>query len=167
VGCRRIAAFFGGEYNLAKSNGRKAKSAWPLIRQLHVYISVFIAPSLLFFAFTGAFQTFRVPDNLASPVLLQKLARVHKDDVFAVKPPPKAKPPQAAGKPAEAKPPEKPKTKNPATERVKWFFVGVSILIMISTLFGLWMALAYSRRKLPIWILLIAGILAPVILLSM
>ena len=152
---------------MAKSNGRKAKSAWPLIRQLHIYTSVFVAPSLLFFALTGAFQTFRVPDEPSAPVLLQKLARAHKDDVFALKPPPKAKKPEAPAKAAEAKPPEKPKPKNPATERVKWFFAAISVLVMTTTLFGLWMALAYSRRKLPIWILLIAGIAAPIILLAM
>lgn len=152
---------------MAKSNGRKAKSAWPLIRQLHVYASVFVAPSLLFFALTGAFQTFRVPDEPTAPVLLQKLARAHKDDVFALKPPPKAKKPEASAKAGEAKPPEKPKPKEPATERVKWFFVGISVLTIITTLLGLWMALAYSRKKLPIWILLIAGIAAPIILLAM
>lgn len=62
-----------------------------LIRQLHIYLSVFIAPSLLFFAGTGALQTFRIPDGKTAPVLLQKLARVHRDDVFAVKPVPPAK----------------------------------------------------------------------------
>ena len=152
---------------MAKSTGRKAKSGWPLIRQLHIYTSVFVAPSLLFFALTGAFQTFRVPDEPTAPVLLQKLARAHKDDVFALKPPPKAKKPEAPEKAAGAKPAEKPKAKNPATERVKWFFAAISVLVMTTTLFGLWMALAYSRRKLPIWILLIAGIAAPIILLAM
>ena len=152
---------------MANSKGRKAKSAWPLIRQLHVYTSVFIAPSLLFFAFTGAFQTFRVPDEPTAPVVLQKLARLHKDDVFAVKPPPKARRPDAPAKAEEAKPAEKPKPKDPATERVKWFFAAISVLVMTTTLFGLWMALAYSRRKMPVWILLIAGIAAPILLLTL
>lgn len=152
---------------MAKSKSRKAKSAWPLIRELHVYASVFVAPSLLFFAMTGALQTFRIPDEPTASVLLQKLARVHRDDVFAVKPKPRSnakKPEEAAAKPPEN---PRPKAKRPATERVKWFFAITSILIIITTLFGLWMALAYSRGKVIIWASLIAGAAAPVILLAM
>ena len=44
-----------------------------LIRQLHVYISVFVAPSLLFFALTGALQTFRIPDDGAAPIVIAAL----------------------------------------------------------------------------------------------
>jgi hypothetical protein len=145
---------------LAKS---KANNAWPLIRQWHVYVSVFVAPSLIFFAVTGALQTFRIPDRADAPVLLQKLARAHKDDVFAVKP---ARPnPTEGAKPAQA---EKPKPKpKPSTEVAKWFFAVVSVAIAVTTLFGLWMALAYSRRKAVIWALLIAGAAAPVIILAM
>jgi hypothetical protein len=147
---------------LAKS---KANRAWPLIRQWHVYVSVFVAPSLIFFAITGALQTFRIPDRADAPVLLQKLARVHKDDVFAVKPA-RPKPPESS-KPAQA---EKPKPKARArvsTEVAKWFFTAVSVAIAVTTLFGLWMALAYSRRKAVIWALLIAGAAAPVVILAL
>jgi len=147
---------------LAKSNGRKVKSAWPPIRQLHIYASVFVAPSLFFFAMTGALQTFRIPDRPDASVLLQKLARVHRDDVFAVKPT-RPKKPEGARK-AQAKPPEKPRA-SPSTERLKWFFAATSILIMITTLMGLWMALAYSKRKAIIWLLLVAGAAAPVLIL--
>ena len=73
---------------MAKSKSARGSPALrlALIRQWHVYISVFVAPSLLFFALTGALQTFRIPDEKTAPVLIQKLARVHKDDVFAMKP---------------------------------------------------------------------------------
>jgi hypothetical protein len=142
-----------------------------LIRNLHVWISVFVAPSLLFFAFTGALQTFRIPDQKEAPVVLQKLARLHKDDVFAVKPV-RPKKPEAAGghdkaakadKPPEAKPQPKPK---PSTQVLKWFFATVSVGIAVTTLLGLWMAIAYSRQKLVIWALLIAGAVAPILILA-
>lgn len=149
---------------LATSKGRKANSAWPLIRRLHVYASVFVAPSLLFFAMTGALQTFRIPDRPDASALLQKLARVHRDDIFAVKPARPKKPESA--KPADAKPPEQAPPKA-STERLKWFFAITSILIMITTLLGVWMALAYSRQKLLMWILLIAGAAAPVLILAL
>jgi len=137
-----------------------------VIRQLHVWVSVFVAPSLIFFAITGALQTFRVPDQKDASVLLQKLARVHRDDVFAVKPA-KPKKPEAAKAEGPKKPEtEKPKAK-PSTEVAKWFFAITSIGIAITTLLGLWMALAYSRQKLVIWALLIAGAATPVIILAL
>lgn len=157
---------------MAKSNGARANPALrTLTRQWHVYISVFVAPSLLLFALTGALQTFRIPDEKAAPVLIQKLARVHKDEVFALKPG-RPKKPDGAGKaadanPAEAKAPEVKKAPRPSTEVLKWFFSMVSVAIAITTLLGLWMALAYSREKLTIWMLLIAGTAAPVLILML
>ena len=130
-----------------------------LIRQCHVYVSVFVAPTLLFFALTGALQTFRIPDQKEAPVVLQKLARVHKDDVFAVKPP-RARKPEGGH---EARPAEKP-APAPSTERLKWFFSIASVAIAVTTLLGLWMALAYHKRRALMWALLIAGIAAPVLL---
>jgi hypothetical protein len=139
-----------------------------VIRDLHVYISVFVAPSLLFFALTGALQTFRIPDQKAAPVVIQKLARLHKDDVFAMKPP-RPKQPEGgdhrkaqAAKPLEAKPAPK-----PSTEAMKWFFAVVSVGIALTTLFGLWMAVAYSRQKLVVWALLAAGVAAPVLVAAL
>jgi hypothetical protein len=153
------------------------------IRQVHVYISVFVAPSLLFFAFTGALQTFRVPDQKSAPTVIQKLARLHKDDVFAIKPPRPERPKAAGhdgadqanadrhddgdhdgaatdpGKPAQPRPPA-----NPVTELMKWFFTVVSIGIIFTTVLGLWMALAFNRRKLIVWMVLAAGIAAPVLI---
>ena len=153
---------------MARTNGTRNGAAWPVIRQLHVWISVFVAPSLIFFAITGALQTFRVPDEKDASVLLQKLARVHRDDVFAVKPA-KPKKPEAASAEGPRKPEaEKPKpTAKSSTEVAKWFFAITSIAIAITTLLGLWMALAYSRQKLVIWALLIAGAATPVIILAL
>lgn len=155
---------------MAKSKTARGKPrgrpALAVIRDLHVYVSVFVAPSLLFFALTGALQTFRIPDQKTVPVLIQKLARVHKDDVFAVKP---QRPKRAEGgdhdKAGAQKPPEAKPEPRASTERLKWFFAAISIGIGLTTLFGLWMALAHSRRRLVIWALLIAGAAAPVLIL--
>ena len=154
---------------MAKSKVRKANPALrlALIRKLHVYASVFVAPSLLFFAMTGALQTFRIPDRPDASVVLQKLARLHRDDVFAVKParPKKPEGAKAEGRPAAA-PAEKPKA-DPSTEILKWFFTLTSIVVMVTTLFGLWMALAYNKDKLLLWIVLLAGAAAPVLILAL
>ncbi|MBS0332344.1 MAG: hypothetical protein JSS35_06220 [Proteobacteria bacterium] len=180
---------------MAKPKTARANPAlrWNAIRQVHVYISVFVAPSLIFFAVTGAFQTFRIPDRPDAPVVLQKLARAHKDSVFAVKPARPKKPegakvegaggggehrrhddadaskvrgdspsPPPAGAPDK---PAKPQPK-PATEAVKWFFVMAAIGMTVSTLLGLWMALAYHKRRRLLLVLLVAGALIPLALFA-
>src|SRR4051812_809137 len=52
------------------------------IRQLHLYLGTFFAPSIIFFALTGAFQTFNFHEEhegrAAIPVF-EKLAEIHKD----------------------------------------------------------------------------------------
>ncbi|HEY3947417.1 hypothetical protein [Phenylobacterium sp.] len=138
---------------------------WNAIRQVHVYLSVFVAPTLIFFAVTGAFQTFRVPDRADAPVVLQKLARAHKDDVFAVKPPK----PQTTDGERHRHDGDAPKAKpepKPATQAVKWFFVVAATGMTLSTLLGVWMALVYHKRRGLMWALLIAGIAIPVALFA-
>jgi hypothetical protein len=151
---------------MARSKSAKANPALrlALIRQIHVYVSVFIAPSLIFFALTGALQTFRIPDRKDAPPLIAKLARVHRDDVFALKPPPLKKPEAEAKKP-KAPPAPKPKPKA-ATTALKWFFVLVSLATVVSAVLGVWMALLYNRRKGLLLILLLAGVAVPVLLLA-
>jgi hypothetical protein len=139
-----------------------------LIRQLHVWVSVFVAPSLIFFSVTGALQTFRIPDQKGASVLLVKLARVHKDDVFAVKPIRPPRPalagPGAVSKPAEPVAAARSKT---STEVAKWFFAGVSVAVALTTALGLWMALAYRRDRAVMWILMMAGAAIPIVILAM
>jgi hypothetical protein len=149
---------------LARPKTARANPALRLamIRQWHVYISVFVAPSLLFFALTGALQTFRLPDRPDSPVVIQKLARLHKDDVFAVKPDAASRDKAAGPKAPETKP-----APARSTEIMKWFFTAVSIGVALTTLFGLWIALAYNKRKLVLWLVLIAGAAAPVLILAL
>jgi hypothetical protein len=53
------------------------------IRLIHLYIGIFIAPALLFFAFTGALQTFSLHEttrgsNYKPPAWAVTLAQIHK-----------------------------------------------------------------------------------------
>src|SRR5262249_17987527 len=124
----------------------KPKRAVPtnwLVRQPHGYLSVFGAPALVFFAATGAFQTLRIPPRPDSAVVLQKLARLHKDMVFAQKP---ARPKRPPG--AEKGPPRPPReAPKPSTEVLKWFSVFVSIGMVASSGLGVWIALAQHRQR--------------------
>ena len=56
------------------------------MRRWHSYIGLFIAPSVLFFALTGATQLFSLHEehgNYKPPAIIEKLSSVHKDQVFA------------------------------------------------------------------------------------
>src|ERR1700733_10596500 len=70
------------------------------VRQWHTYIGAFIAPSVLFFAFTGSLQLFSLHEAhgaYTSPAIVEALSRVHKDQVLKEKPEPAAKGADADG----------------------------------------------------------------------
>lgn len=153
---------------MANPNTAKANPALrlALLRKIHVYIAVFVAPTMMFFALTGALQTFRIADKPDASDLLIKLTHVHRDDQFmkpaAKKPPPK---PAEAARPAEPKKPAQAPPKSKAA--LQWFFATVALAFIVSTLIGLWMALAYNKDRVLLWLLLIAGAAAPVLILAL
>src|ERR1700679_1530775 len=108
------------------------------VRQWHSYIGLFIAPSVLFFALTGAAQIFNLHEAHGSyrpPAILEKLSSVHKDQVFAFgdhhasteSPPDTAQPADDADRTATS------------TLLLKWFFLLVALCLIVSTAFGIWM----------------------------
>lgn len=73
-----------------------------LIRNIHGYLGLFIAPSVVFFAVTGALQLFSLHEahgDYHPPAIIEKLGNLHKDQRFALKEhkarPPAAAPPEA------------------------------------------------------------------------
>ena len=135
------------------------------IRRFHSYFGVFIAPSLLFFAFTGALQLFSLHEAHGAyrpPAVIEKLGMLHKDQVFAAKP----KRPQPAAaqapRPVEDRHEAGPKT---STTLLKWFFLFVASSLILSTGLGLWMALAFSPGKRLLWLVFLAGAALPVAIL--
>ncbi len=141
------------------------------IRLTHLYLGVFIAPALLFFAFTGALQTFSLHETTRGssykpPAWAVTLGQIHKKQTPIV-PPRKTPPPDKApaDKPskAESKPADAPAPKhNPLP--LKIFFLLVSIGLFVSTLTGLYMSYKYIRNRLLVTTLLLAGIVLPVVL---
>src|SRR6185437_924588 len=68
------------------------------IRSLHLYLGIFITPALLFFAFTGALQTFSLHETTRGssykpPAWIATLAQIHKKQTMTV--PVKKLPPPA------------------------------------------------------------------------
>lgn len=131
-------------------------------RQLHLYLGTFFAPSILFFALTGALQLFglhqaRPGGSYQPPVWIAKLASLHKNQNLAVK---RAAPPQPATEARKTPPPEK-RQVSKFTYALKWFFLGTSAGLVFTTLLGIYMAFKFNRSRVMIWSLLAAGTAVP------
>ena len=146
------------------------------LRQWHAYIGLFIAPSVLFFALTGAVQIFSLHEshgNYRPFVLVEKLSAVHKDQVFEQPHDHLAQGDQPESSPSAAVAPDEHHTddddgKNSAsTLALKWFFFCVSAGLTASTLIGVWMGTTLLRRKSTAWMLIGAGALIPICLLAL
>jgi hypothetical protein len=146
-----------------------------MIRQTHLYLGIFIAPAILFFAFTGALQTFSLHENAregnykpARWIVI--LAEIHKKQSAQI-PPAKVQPSissptdghHKAEKPANPVQAASPPDRRPLP--LKIFFLVVSVGLFASTFSGLFMSYKYSRSKLLVSMLFLAGIIVPVVLM--
>jgi uncharacterized iron-regulated membrane protein len=135
-------------------------------RQIHLYTGIFLSPGILFFALTGALQTFSLHEtprgsDYKPPTWIVTLSQLHKHQTTTV-PVRKPRPASDAPKPDAPKPPAPPeKTHLP----MKIFFLLVAIGLFISTLTGIYMSYKFIRNRLIVTALLLAGIIVPLILL--
>ncbi len=155
------------------------------LRLTHLYIGVFIAPALLFFAFTGALQTFSLHETTRGssykpPAWAVMLAQIHKKQTPVVpvrkvlpsdKPADKATTEKAAPETPQLPKPLAPSSAPTEAPRpthnalpLKCFFLLVSIGLFVSTLSGLYMSYKYIRNRRLITTVLLAGIIVPVVL---
>jgi uncharacterized iron-regulated membrane protein len=138
------------------------------IRVWHTYLGMLIAPSVLFFALTGALQTFRLHDahGAYQPLpLVEKLGMLHKDQVFARKERRKRPPEPATAHEGPPPPPaEGGDHVSLGTLVLKWFFLLVAAGLTSSTVLGLWIGLTHLRHKRVALGLLAVGIVLPVAL---
>ncbi len=144
------------------------------LRTLHSNMAIFTAPSILFFALTGAFQLFDLHESHGSyraPVLIERLGRLHKDQVFAREDRhPNADPdkpvggtPGIAGTAAPAA--AAVDAGDPVSASVlKWFFLLVTLVLASTTGLGLWLGLRRSPRRSLSWFLLLSGLVLPVVI---
>jgi hypothetical protein len=139
-----------------------------MLRQWHGYFGVFIAPSVLFFALTGSLQLFSLHEThegyQAAPIL-QRLGRLHKDQVITLphqREAPAAKPAPSHERTAPAAKEEGPR---PATLLLKVFFLLVAIQLVTSTCLGLWIAFTRNHDRRLTWMLLLVGVLVPLALI--
>lgn len=142
------------------------------IRQMHLYLGVFIAPAILFFAVTGALQTLSLHEttkgsNYKPAKWIVVLAQVHKKQTTYVplqKLQP-ASPSVSTGKPQKSAPsPDKAAQPEAHSLPLKVFFLLVSAGLVTSTFSGLYMSYKYCRNRVVMMVLLVAGIVVPVAL---
>ncbi|HEY8682738.1 MAG TPA: PepSY domain-containing protein [Rhodanobacter sp.] len=158
-------------------------------RTIHLYLGVFTAPALLFFAITGGLQTFGFHESTRGsdyqpPAWLASAAQLHKKQttVMLLR---RARPAEAvasgmdshaaasttpANAPSELR--TTPAPNGPAGNAgarpkknllpMKLFFALVALSLAVSTLSGLYMACRYSRKPKLVGALLLAGMLLPV-----
>jgi hypothetical protein len=152
-----------------------------LARHIHLYVGVFIAPAVLFFAFTGGLQVFSLHEtsrgsDYKPPAWLAIAAQLHKKqtDVLPVRKPrpagtenrQSAPDVPTASQAANAQAAQLPKPEAPARHPLplKIFSAFVSFGLFVSTLLGLYMAYRYTRKHLLISVLLAAGTILPIAL---
>ncbi len=145
------------------------------LRRYHLYLGVFFAPAILFFAISGALQTFSLHeekgyDGGTPPGWIVWLASVHKDQTL-----PRAKPKAKAAPVPEAddhdhdhpddKPAEPGAAKRPSPLPLKIFVVLMALGLLTSTLIGLVVALSNRRTRRTYSLILFAGAVLPAVLL--
>ena len=141
-------------------------------RQLHLWVGVFFAPAIIFFAFSGALQIFNFHESQPGsayqpPVWIQKLAQLHKKQTIQIRPKPQSAPglakpesPMRRSGSEASQPPKRPLS----TLLMKWFVFVMSLGLITTSLLGVYMAFRYNRSRRVIWTLLALGTVMPVLL---
>lgn len=143
-----------------------------VFRTLHLYLGVFTAPALLFFAFTGALQSMDLHEasrgsGYQPPAWLASMAHMHKKQSFEVSA--RRAVPKASGAHAAIGAPARMDAKPAASKHSPWpmkvFFVLVALSLLLSTLTGVYLGWRHTRHRRRYGAVLAAGILVPALLM--
>ena len=153
-----------------------------IVRKVHLYSGLLIAPVVIFLSLTGAMQTLNLheatPDGAYQPAHWMLIAaQVHKNQttVIPVHKPADKKPGSAvSAPPAEANAPARHVSDGGMSAVMRYthhlpmkiFFLGVSFALVLSTLTGIYMGYRYERKSWVVSAWLIAGVVIPLILLK-
>jgi hypothetical protein len=132
-------------------------------RDAHRLIGLFIAPSLMLFAFTGFLQLVglhEAHDAYRPPAFIEKLAQVHIHQKFAPKPS-RARSPASKAEPVTKKV-EAPPTTPIGVTLLQALFLIVAAGLFLSSALGLWLALSRPQRTASIAVVA-AGVVLPVL----
>ncbi len=144
------------------------------LRQVHRYVGLFFAPAILFFAFSGALQTFSLHENHGGgpykpPAWIVAIASLHKDQVL-----PRPRPPEAGvdaqhhGDKHGNGPPDAPRTpgtKRPSPLPLKIFVLSLAVGLIASTAIGVFIGLQNRTTRPGSLAALAFGVVLPVVLI--
>ena len=132
------------------------------LRKIHYYAGVFFAPTIIFFAFSGVLQVFKLHETYrdtpgAQGDWIAWMSQVHRESALI---PPKVG--AAKAPPREGTPPPKPEKAHP----FRWFAALMGVSLIGASLAGLWIAYNYPKRRRSFFATLIAGIVLPILILQ-
>jgi hypothetical protein len=116
------------------------------VRQLHLYLSVFFAPLLIFFIGTGWYQTVSTQRNkllAEQDTWVTKLTSVHVDQIY----------PSETG------------SGEYSTVLFKGLVIGMSASLLLTIALGLYLAFRSTRKQWTVWAALAIGLAMPVVFL--
>lgn len=117
-----------------------------LVRQIHLYLSVFFAPLLIFYIGTGWYQTVSIQRNKTlgeQDTFANRLSSVHVDQVY----------PNPRG------------TGEYSTTLFKGLIIAMSICLLVTIALGIYLAFRSSRKSWTVWACLAFGIGLPALFL--
>jgi hypothetical protein len=163
----RRAALDAPEQSIPAAN----KSAQPLrilslknLRLLHRYMGLVFSPAILFFAFTGALQTFDLHSPNKStgyvpPAWVVEMAQLHKKQTLSLS---KEKSKPAKSDSADPANPKKTAQPQKSALPLKCFVLVMSVGLIATTILGIYMAFRFGEAPGLIWGMLIGGTLLPI-----
>ena len=131
----------------------RAVRTWSL-RVWHTYLGMLMAPSVVFFALTGALQMLNLHEShrgYHAPALLVASAAIHKDQAL---------PDHHERDRSDEDPPRY----TASQAALKWFWIGVALALVTSTVMGVVLALQNRLSWRVNLVLLVVGTLAPLAL---
>src|SRR5688572_3804639 len=115
------------------------------LRRIHLFLGCFFAPLLLFFVGTGWYQTMH-PDRKKGlgegGGWIGKMMTIHVDQIL-----------------------ESPVVGAYDPRPFQYLVVVMSLALIATTVLGIILAFRFSRTKWPVWVSLVLGLLAPMVLL--
>ena len=131
------------------------------VRLVHFYLGVFFAPLIIFFAFTGTLQVFKLHESYRDVPGSQGnwiawFGQFHKEQAWIA---PRAAPAKAAPKSA--------REEGVFGKPMKWLVALMGIALMGTALLGLYMAFSYPSRRRPCLLAFVAGIVVPLALMAL
>src|SRR3984893_19174006 len=115
------------------------------LRRLHTFLGVFFSPLLLLFVVTGWWQTVSPNRNKGlgfGTSWVEKLSTIHIDNYVPL-----------------------PGARNYSTDLFRILVITMAIGLLFTTLLGLVMAFRFTKRKISLVLILVAGVLDPIVLL--